>query len=839
MADVEEPQFTSLAQRIAALNKQQAEHRPTPIMPPPSNRPAIESRSRTINIPPVHSVSSPTVKLNGNTMSNTVKHNGILPPPPVDRDQHRPPPPRSPSAKSQPPPLPVRKSTQPSPALPPRRPSAQLNRKASNSSIQSYSSTISGMSLGHTSSSNTSVSSKDGPRNLPPAFDQAKLPPLPPTRRDLEQKSSPAAVSTTTTKTAPLASAKSTQNVLKPPIIDHGRDVKPTPPKLPSRPSLPPRAPPRQPSRNNLVAEENRASQQTLPSPRKLPPANPTPARSILAMGFGGGTAKPKPNAQGPVPASVPIHVPAAVNVPVPVPVAVPAAVPHPHEGNVVELTSSNFDSIVMSGKPALVDFYAPFCSHCKELAPIYEELADNFAYAKDQVIIAKLDSYGHKDLGARFNVTMWPTLFFFDGQSDTPEEYRNYRKLEYLTQFIEEKTGLQSRPGAGASSVPNGAVPPPIPISSKPSLPQINAVKSRPVPAPRQPGCLLCRDYSGPDSVGAQYPRQSLPRGDVTGYLADVLCGPFRSDTDKARAIFTWLHHNIAYDTEAFFSGNVRHVEPRDTVATGLAVCGGYAGLFLEIAHKAGLESVMVTGHGKGYGFSALKPGQSPPPRNPAGHAWNAVRIDNGEWKLIDCCWGAGHLSNQVYNKKFNPAMFTMPNDDFGLKHFPQDDAYFFRSDGSIPTWEDYIRGPTGTEPAQLFSCIPDHGLSETSFLPGAKHLPVTADPEATIRFQFTKVCEHWDHVRNGKGKPYCFILKINGVDGRKEDFVPFEKNDFYWWCDVRARDLGCRGQTVSLFAVNSVNGKDARGLDKKGYLEKKGRAGMGFEGIAAWEVD
>lgn len=246
-----------------------------------------------------------------------------------------------------------------------------------------------------------------------------------------------------------------------------------------------------------------------------------------------------------------------------------------------------------------------------------------------------------------------------------------------------------------------------------------------------------------------------------------------------------------------------------------------------------------MVTGHGKGYGFNALKPGESPPRRDPSGHAWNAVRIDNGEWKLLDSCWGAGHVANQVYHKKFNPSMFTMSNDDFGLKHYPQDDAYFMRSDGSIPTWEQYIIGPAGTEPLQLFSCIPDHGLSEASFLPVAKRIPVTSAPEEIIRFQFNKICEHWDHERNGRGKPYCFILKINGVDGRKDDFVPFDRNDYYWWCDVRARDLGCRGQTVSLFAVTTINGQDARGVDKKGYLEKKGRAGMGFEGIAAWEVD
>ena len=46
----------------------------------------------------------------------------------------------------------------------------------------------------------------------------------------------------------------------------------------------------------------------------------------------------------------------------------------------------------------------------------------------------------------------------------------------------------------------------------------------------------------------------------------------------------------------------------------SGLAVCEGYAGLFTAIATIAGLESVVIGGHGKGFGFSALPPGASLP---------------------------------------------------------------------------------------------------------------------------------------------------------------------------------------------------------------------------------
>jgi hypothetical protein len=244
-----------------------------------------------------------------------------------------------------------------------------------------------------------------------------------------------------------------------------------------------------------------------------------------------------------------------------------------------------------------------------------------------------------------------------------------------------------------------------------------------------------------------------------------------------------------------------------------------------------------MVTGHGKGYGYSALKPGEPIPPPNPSGHAWNAVRIDGGEWKLLDACWGAGNVGNQVYNKHFTPSYFTMSNDDFGLKHFPQDDRYFFRSDRTIPTWEQYYLGPDGGEPLQIFgSGGEDHGINGRSFQPPLKHIKVHSGE--TVRFQFSKVCEHWDHEKNGKGKPYPLVLKIWGVDGKKEDYVPFESNDFWWWADINARDLGAPGQVVTCMAVETVNGKNARGMTRAEWLQKKGRSAMSFGGVAAWEL-
>ncbi|EHL03045.1 putative protein disulfide-isomerase tigA [Glarea lozoyensis 74030] len=561
-----------------------------------------------------------------------------------------------------------------------------------------------------------------------------------------------------------------------------------------------------------LIAWPDHVKHFELPPPgpqRRLPPTVAT--RSPLTMGFGN-----KASAEA----------------------STPGPRPSPNQNRlngppVVELTDRNFENIVMSGKPSYVDFYLPKCSACVDLKPTWEDIGRRFAYASDRVTIARMDTQAYRAFNTRFDLQEWPSMMYFDGRSPKPKHCPFTLNQDDIEQFLEDHSGIR------ASDAPKSdAIPPPINMSTKPTRSQAQSAQSRPARStPPNSGCLICRDYSGPDRVAEQHPRHSLPRThDVTGYLADVLCGPFPSATDKARAIFTWLHHNIAYDTAAFFGNRVKHVDPKDTIASGLAVCGGYAGVFTAIALKAGLEAVMVTGHGKGFGYSPMQPGDPVPTCNPTGHAWNSVRIDGGEWKLLDPCWGAGNVGNQVYNKSFTPSFFTMSNEDFGLRHFPQDRNHFFRRDGIVPTWAEYMIGPAGAEEVQIYSVAEDHGISGTSFTPRAKRISVNSNE--VIRFQFSKLCEHWDHIKNGKGPQYCMVLKICGLDGRKDDYVPFENNDFWWWADVKARDLGAPGQVVSCYAVTTVNGKDARGLSSKEYLKKRGNSGFGFAGIAAWDL-
>lgn len=112
----------------------------------------------------------------------------------------------------------------------------------------------------------------------------------------------------------------------------------------------------------------------------------------------------------------------------------------------VIDLIPDNFDKIAISGKPALVEFFAPWCGHCKTLAPIYEQLAQDFSSQKDKITIAKVDADAEKSLGKRFGIQGFPTIKYFDGKSDKPEDYNGGRDLESLTEFIAKKTGVKAR---------------------------------------------------------------------------------------------------------------------------------------------------------------------------------------------------------------------------------------------------------------------------------------------------------------------------------------------------------------------------------------------------------
>lgn len=99
-------------------------------------------------------------------------------------------------------------------------------------------------------------------------------------------------------------------------------------------------------------------------------------------------------------------------------------------------LVATNFDQVVLDPtKNVLVEFYAPWCGHCKQLAPIYDKVGEHFKDS-DDVVIAKMDATANELEHTR--ITSFPTIKLYLKGENQVVEYNGPRTFDGLTKFVE-----------------------------------------------------------------------------------------------------------------------------------------------------------------------------------------------------------------------------------------------------------------------------------------------------------------------------------------------------------------------------------------------------------------
>ncbi|CAK9134759.1 unnamed protein product [Ilex paraguariensis] len=110
-----------------------------------------------------------------------------------------------------------------------------------------------------------------------------------------------------------------------------------------------------------------------------------------------------------------------------------------------VELNSRNFDELVVKSKDLwIVEFFAPWCGHCKKLAPEWKKAANKL---KGKVKLGHVDCDAEKSLMSRFSVQGFPTILVFGGDKDSPFPYEGARSASAIESFALEQVETNVSP--------------------------------------------------------------------------------------------------------------------------------------------------------------------------------------------------------------------------------------------------------------------------------------------------------------------------------------------------------------------------------------------------------
>jgi len=120
---------------------------------------------------------------------------------------------------------------------------------------------------------------------------------------------------------------------------------------------------------------------------------------------------------------------------------------PIPENNEAVKVVvGENFNDIVMDkSKDVLLEMYAPWCGHCKNLEPAYKELAEQLKEQAPSVVIAKMDATANDSPHGKYQAKGFPTILFAPANDkENPIAYSGERTLKGFTDFLKEKSHIK-----------------------------------------------------------------------------------------------------------------------------------------------------------------------------------------------------------------------------------------------------------------------------------------------------------------------------------------------------------------------------------------------------------